>query len=246
MHLFLTSSPCDDNVPEGVALPCILDAVNGFVRRLQERFVPGSSCVIIAASPDAYALNDQMAWTFEQAFAYHGMALRKMVLIDSRNEAELPTALRESGVVILGGGHVPTQHAFFERLGLRELIQDYTGIVMGISAGTMNCCDEVYAQPEETGEAVDPAYQRFIRGLGLTDVMVLPHYQKVKDYWLDGQRLYEDITYGDSYGHVFYALIDGSYVLVENGSAVIYGEAYEIKDGQMRQITRIGESYQVR
>ena len=246
MHLFLTSSPCDDNVPEGVQLPCILDAANGFVARMQERFVPGSSCVIIAASPDEYDRNDLMAWTFEQAFAYHGMKFSRMVLIDSRTEAELPEALRESGVVILGGGHVPTENAFFERLNLRELMQGYDGIVMGISAGTMNCCGEVYAQPEEPGEAADPAYRRFIRGLGLTDVMVLPHYQKVKDYWLDGQRLYEDITYGDSYGRVFYALIDGSYVLDENVHAVIYGEAYEIKDGQMRQITAVGESYQIR
>ena len=246
MQLFLTSSPCDDNVPEGVTLPCILDASNGLVARLQERFSSGTSCVIIAASPDAFALNDQMAWTFEQAFAYHGMAFSRMRLIDSRNEDELPDALRESGVVILAGGHVPTENAFFVRLGLRELMQNYEGIVMGISAGTMNCCDEVYAQPEEPGEAADPAYRRFIRGLGLTDVMVLPHYQKVKDYWLDGQRLYDDITYGDSYGRVFYALVDGSYVLVENGHAMIYGEAYEIRDGQMTQLTAVGESYQIK
>lgn len=237
MHLFLTSSPCDDNVPAGADLPCILDVSNGFVDRLRARFVPGSSCVLIAASPDAYDLNDEMADTFARAFAWHGMVFSRMTLIDSRTAEQLPGALADSGVVILGGGHVPTQHAFFERLGLRELLRGYAGIVMGISAGTMNCCGEVYAQPEECGEAVDPNYCRFLHGLDLTDVMVLPHYQRVRENWLDGMRLFEDITYGDSFGRTFYALVDGSYVLVEDGTALLCGEAYRIRDGQCEQIT---------
>ena len=37
MHLFLTSSPCNDDVPSGVALPCIFFERNGFVDRLRER-----------------------------------------------------------------------------------------------------------------------------------------------------------------------------------------------------------------
>ena len=35
MILFMTSSPCDDHVPEGVQLPCILDESNGFVDNLR-------------------------------------------------------------------------------------------------------------------------------------------------------------------------------------------------------------------
>lgn len=246
MHLFLTSSPCDDHVPEGVALPCILNEANRFVENLRARFVPGSSCVLIAASPEAYELNDEMAETFAAAFAWHGMEFSDMTLIDWRTANLLPEALAESGVVILGGGHVPTQHAFFEALGLRELLQGYEGIVMGISAGTMNCCDEVYAQPEECGEAVDPEYERFFPGLALTDVMVLPHYQKVRDYWLDGMRLFEDITYGDSFGREFFALVDGSYILIENSHATLYGESYRISNAVIEQIADDGDVVEIR
>lgn len=241
MHLFLTSSPCDDDVPDGCNLPCILDASNGFVDKMRERYQPGSGCVLIAAAPDNYNLNNEMAATFAGAFAWHGMDFGELTLIDWRTADLLPEAITHSGMVILGGGHVPTMHAFLEELHLRELLEGYEGVVMGISAGSMNCCGEIYAQPEEDGESIDPNYQRFLCGLHLTDVMVLPHYQRVKDTWLDGQRLFEDITIPDSCGRAFTVLVDGSYVLVEDGQATVYGESYRIADGVMAPLCGEGE-----
>ena len=117
----------------------------------------------------------------------------------------------------------------------------HDGIVIGISAGTMNSADRVYAQPELDGEAVDPDYKRYIRGLGLTKTNILPHYQMVKDSMLDGMRLFEDITYKDSMGKRFLALPDGSYLLSVHGKESVWGEAYEIKDGCLHQISRENE-----
>ena len=163
-------------------------------------------------------------------------------MVDSRNAGDLPDMMEGCGLIILAGGHVPTENAFFQRLSLRELLQDFDGVVMGISAGTMNCADVVYAQPEEAGESVDPDYQRWIPGLGLTWINVLPHYQKVKDNILDGQRLFEDITYGDSFDNVFYALVDGSYIMVDDEGAELFGEAYVITDGALYPVCDEGDS----
>ena len=69
MTLFLTSSPCDNNVPEGLDLPCIFDARNGFVENLRASVEPGAQLLIIASDPDAFAGNDEMAATFEGCFA---------------------------------------------------------------------------------------------------------------------------------------------------------------------------------
>ena len=68
MTLFLTSSPCDNNVPEGLDLPCIFDARNGFVENLRASVEPGAQLLIIASDPDAFAGNDEMAATFEGCF----------------------------------------------------------------------------------------------------------------------------------------------------------------------------------
>ena len=74
--------------------------------------------------------------------------------------------------------------------------------------------------------------------------MILPHYQMIKNDVLDGLQVMQDIAFPDSYGREFYALNDGSYVLSENGVEMLYGEAYQIKDGKLSQICRNGE-YQV-
>lgn len=236
MTLFLTSSPCSNDVPMGVDLPCILDRRNGFVRRLRRCLKPNAELLIIASDPESFESNDEMAATFAGVFEHHGLTLADVALLDARNEEEAPELVSMSDIIILSGGHVPTENEFFTRMGLRELLDGFSGVIMGISAGTMNCADVVYAQPELEGESVDPDYERFIRGLGLTDINVLPHYQQVRDNILDGQRLYEDITYADSMGHPFYALVDGSYIFVQDGHAEIFGEAYLILDGRIRPL----------
>ena len=40
MILFLTSSPCTNDMPEGVELPCILNEDNGFVEQLKKHWKP--------------------------------------------------------------------------------------------------------------------------------------------------------------------------------------------------------------
>lgn len=231
MTLFLTSSPCWDHVPEGVCLPCILNSANGFVDALRAKWPQGSRVLIIAADPENYPLNDEMADTFRRAFLYHGLTMRAFTLLDARNAGRAEELVASSDFIMLGGGHVPTQNAFNRKIGLRALLEGYRGVIMGVSAGSMNCADTVYAQPEMPGESVDSRYERFIEGLGLTDVNILPHYQQVKDYTLDGRRLFEDITCGDSFGHTFYAIPDGSYVLCEGRRAEVFGECLRIADG---------------
>ena len=241
MNLFLTSSPCDDDVPAGVALPCILNGTNGFIDRLRACWKSDARLVIVAADPHARALNDEMLETFAGAFAYHGMTCASAVMLDGRRERDAAALVALSDVLLLAGGHVPTQLAFFEQIGLRTLLHGYTGTVIGISAGSMNCARVVYAQPEEPGETLDPRYVRFPRGLSLTDVMILPHLQKVRHNILDGKRLFEDITFGDSYGRRFIAMPDGSYVFASGGRTLLCGEGWLIANGRMEKACEDGQ-----
>jgi len=233
MTLFLTSSPCDDNVPVGCDLPCIYFERNGFVANLRRFVQPGGRFLVIAAWKDDHVRNDEMAQTFAGCFAFHGMACAQVTVLDSRNQARAADLVARSDMILLAGGHVPTQNAFFQEIGLRELLADYPGVIMGVSAGSMNAADMVYAQPEEAGEAIDPSYRRFIPGLGLTQHNILPHYNMVKDNLLDGMRLFEEITFGDSHGQTFIVLEDGSYILQAKSETRVYGRAWTIRDGVM-------------
>lgn len=232
MILFLTSSPCVPNADRA-----ILNPANGFVDRLKSALPPNPKCLFICSDPDSPELSDKFGAEMAEAFADAGMELKEFIVLDRRNDEEAQALIWESDLIILAGGHVPTQNAYFQEIGLAELLENYQGVLMGISAGTMNSAWQVYMQPEEEGES-DPEFQRFATGLGLTDINVLPHYQQVKDYTLDGLRLFEDITYADSMGHCFLALVDGSYIYNDGEGELLFGEAYTIEDGTLEQISQ--------
>ena len=241
MKLFMTSSPMGAYRSTEAPTFIGLDPSNGLVDELISYWRENSHCLLISAFPDEYTVNDRMRADIERIFRETGLSIEYMDICDRRNGVEIISQLSQYDMVILGGGHVPTEKAFFDEIGLRHALPNWDGIVMGISAGSMNCADMVYAQPEMPGEAVDPSYQKFIRGLGLTDINVLPHYQAVKDDWVDDLRLMEDITYPDSYGRTFYAIVDGSYVLQTEDRKEIRGEAYRIADGKIQKVCEYGD-----
>ncbi len=177
----------------------------------------------------------------KQTFEKAGFQFDSFTSLDSRNEDKAAELVGDSNLIILSGGHVPTQNRFFNKIGLRGLLKNYNGIVIGISAGNMNSADVVYTHVEREGEAIDPEYQRFLTGLNLTKIMLLPHYQDIKDDVLDGLRVFEDVAYPDSVGRTFYAIPDGSYLFIDSGREELRGEAYIINDGALRQISIDGE-----
>lgn len=243
MTLFLTSSPTGAYRSDEPTDYMGFDPANGMVEELFQYWRPDSRCLLIAAFPDAYEENEEMRSYFEGVLEDTGLSAVCLDLCDGRNGEEVVQDLHSYDMIILSGGHVPTENDFFWEIGLPEQIRDFDGIVMGISAGTMNCAETVYAQPEEPGEADSEDYQKFIPGLGLTQYNILPHFQAVKDDYVDGKRLFEDITLPDSMGHVFYALVDGSYLLQTEEYAAICGEAYMVSDGTMTRISSEGDVY---
>ena len=87
-----------------------------------------------------------------------------------------------------------------------------------------------------------PDFRKFLPGLGFTQIQIIPHYQMIRDYTLDGKKLFEEVTYPDSFGHTFHAIPDGSFVYgIRGGREELRGEAYEIRDGVLTQISHEGD-----
>ena len=237
----LTSSLGGSSKVNGIRVPSVLIQHNGLLDNLKSIWTPNANVLIICADPNDYEKNDSVCACLKESLPMSGLSVSHIDKCDDRNPSAVD-ALESINVLILAGGHVPTQNRFMKQLCLRGRLQDYPGIVVAWSAGSMNCADAVYAGPELEGEAIDPFYERWITGLGLTDINIFPHFQSLKDDYLDGLRLIEDITYADSIGHEIIALNDGSYIMLEDGKTTLYGEAYRIKDGHQWQICKDGES----
>jgi len=238
IELFLTSSPF-----AGRGEP--LNSDNRFSQRLSRSIEGKKSALLVSAYPDDVEKTEEFSFAIRKTMELSGITFERYTILDSRNENLEQKLVQESELLILAGGHVPTQNRFFQKIGLRELMKNYTGTVLGISAGSMNSADVVYTQPELEGESIDPEYQRFLSGLNLTKCMILPHYQYTRDLLLDGKRLFEDITYPDSFGKQFIALPDGSYLYAKDGRETICGEAYRISDGRCEKICSAGEEIEI-
>ena len=230
MKLFLTSS---------------IGGENNFLNLLREYWPINSKCLLISSDPDNIEMNNNFKAVFTEAFKSSNFPLSKMDVCDRRNQSRLAYMIYDYDVLLLAGGHVPTQNKFFNQIHLKELMKRYKGIIIGISAGTMNCADVVYAQPELDGEAIDPKYQRYLDGLHLTKINILPHFQDVKDLSVDGLRVLEDISLPDSKVRPFYALVDGAFIFVDDKRSVLYGEAYWFKDGNVTKICETDKNIQI-
>ena len=199
--------------------------------------------LMVSAAPDDRGFTDSVKRSMAECIRKSGIEVGSIVMLDRRNAGRAAELVRQADWVVLCGGHTPTQNRFLQEIGLKALLQDFPGVVMGCSAGSMNCAEWVYSHPELPGEAADPGYRRWFKGLGLTDINLVPHLEQVRYATVDGQRLFEDIAFPDSWGHRFITFPDGGFIAIRDGRAELRGEAYEISRGGMRRICSENQSY---
>ena len=235
MICFLTSSPI-------LRVSNQLNPANSFVDELKNTLKPKARALFVCSDPEMHERTLFFADAVRAAMVDAGFSFSSFEILDGSNRESAGVLVRSADFIILAGGHVPTQNRFFREIGLKELLRGFGGVILGISAGTMNAADIVYAQPEEEGEAIDPDYRRFLPGLGLTKAQILPHYDSTRHDVLDGLRVFEDVTYPDSMGRCFYALVDGSYLLIRDGREVLHGETFQIRDGVLSRVCKKGEA----
>ena len=243
MTLFLTGSPTRYGEKA-------FTEDNGFLASVQEALARATGgkglprVLLVSAAPDDAAFSASVKKGMGECIHNSGIQTQSIVMLDRHNAGEAATLVRQAHWIILCGGHVPTQNRFLHEIGLKELLQGFDGVVMGCSAGSMNCASNVYSHPELPGEAIDPGYRRWLKGLGLTDINLVPHLEQVRYATVDGLRLFEDVAFPDSWGHRFYSFRDGGYVIQKEGKpAELRGEAYEITRGAMRRVSEENQSY---
>lgn len=161
-------------------------------------------------------------------------------ILDSRTEEIADELIKEADLILLCGGHVPTQNNFFNNIDLKNKIKNTEALIIGGSAGAINMAESVYCIPELEGESTDPNFSRNLIGLGLTNINILPHYDIFKEFILDNKKFIDEIILPDTYERTIYALNNGSYILVDDKN-YLYGEAYLLKDSSITKINNNDE-----
>ena len=208
------------------------DNSNHFIDRLKFASPKINTLVFIASDPDGASKTDEYADVFVKALNLDDFGIEKLIIIDHRFDGDVEQAILSADVVVLAGGNVPTQNKYFKEINLKSILHKYKGVIIGQSAGSMNCCDIVYTQPEEDEEFEDKAYQRKLSGLGLVNFSIMPHMNNAYDIDEQGHPSVMEMCLEDSYTIPHYGICDFGFIEIHSNKATAYGKTLFIKDGK--------------
>ncbi len=235
MAIFLTSRLATHTKDEnGIKFSIPLEDTNEILTNIKKYLKGNNRLVYVANDPKNVEENNTRIVPVFESFDKTGINFKEKILLDCRNYKQAKEILSGADLIILSGGKCVCQMKFFRKIGLKKILQTFQGIVIGISAGTMNMGKIVANFPEEK---VDLKERRWLKGLGLFDEIIIPHFDgETKTYQIECDEidLINDYVLPMSYKHQFLGIPNGSYVLIDNERKVhYYGDMYTISNGEV-------------
>ena len=234
MKYFLTSSPIDEDTGS-------FFEKNNFKERFLSSLGEKTDILFVASDPKDYEMTEFYANDMVSRIEKEGVKVNSLTLLDNRNKGKAASLFSKCNLVILSGGHTPTQNKFFSSFPLKMLISRFKGTLLAISAGSMNSGKEVYLMPEEEGETKSEECNKLVKGLGLTSIVIIPHYRAKENDELDGINLYREIVYPFFKNRAVMCIPDGTYIYSSDEGEAIAGECWSIYGGKRNKISEDGE-----
>ena len=230
--LFFTSNTKHYHEIDGKKVPNEIDNTNGIVNQIKQLMASNNGILYIASSPDDSEKVDSYSSLIFSSLKLSGITFSKYFVLDSRTKNNASEYVKRSNVIFLSGGDTYIENKFFTQIHLKELLQNFDGIIIGQSAGSINMAESVYNSPEE-GDLSEPIYYD---GLGLSNINIEPHFILNTNEFDEMQIYQRNHLLNESKERTIYALCDGSHILETDESIKIYGKAFLIKDGIITQI----------
>lgn len=156
-------------------------------------------------------------------FEEKGIYFERAYVVDGRMTAEkAQKAVSEADVIRLSGGNTPIQFAYLKKYGLVEVIKQYKGVVIGMSAGFINLAETAVCTV-----SCGHSKQEIYHGIGCVNITVEPHFVK--------SRLSKELL-ELSKKYVIYGLCDDSVIVCIEGKVECIGEVYKLSNGKVEQI----------
>ena len=189
-------------------------------------------CLVgIAANPNKYEKNDKMFFGdgvcpgVVNMLKSCGIEINETVLLDDRIDAQTAKSIIErADVVYLLGGDPMSQYKFLENIGCVELLKNFNGVVFGISAGSMNCANNVLYFAEDGSNDIVK-----YNGLSISPIYIYPHFST------DNEELVSQLKQLSKNAKIF-ALQNDSYIKITDNKTEIVGKCYLFSNEKFTEI----------
>jgi len=126
----------------------------------------------------------------------------------------------DSNLIYLTGGQTSILIERLKKMSVDSLIQDYSGIIVGRSAGALALCRKCVITCRSNSKS------KIISGLGLADLTLKVHYKQEKDPVLEHLSKKEKI----------YAVPMGSALVYRDGACLSIGDVYLFENGKKHRL----------
>ena len=229
MVLFLTSNIGGIKKEKEKKIPVEFYSKNQFLLNMKKSLKSNKKFVLIASNPFNFEQNDQFLEMDIEASKLSGLSFDEYLILDNRNKTKISEVLKDSSLIFLCGGNTYIQNQFFNEINLKKYIKELDATIVGISAGAINCAEEVFNSPEEED---DLSNSSILVGLGLTEFNIEPHFDINNDNTIQNKAVLNE-----SYKRVLYGLPDGSYI----NDNKVFGKCYRIYQGNVELICQDNE-----
>ncbi|WP_455717949.1 Type 1 glutamine amidotransferase-like domain-containing protein [Anaerosporobacter sp.] len=200
---------------------------NGFNDEIAEQFrkiiIKRNKFAFIASEFEKiHEITDKYFEFFLNMFKEKGIHFEKAYVVDGRmTKEEAKKAVAEADVIWLSGGDTPTEFNYILKYGLDKIIKDHNGVVIGMSAGSINLAETAICTV-----SCEHNKQEIYSGLGCVNISVKPHFDitKVSAEVLELAKKY-----------IIYGLCDDSIIVCTDEKIEFYGEVYKIYKGCIEQ-----------
>ena len=185
--------------------------------------------VFIATTFDDYEKNDLYYSNLIKHFKNIDITFNKAYLIDNRVDKDLAKDyILKSNIIFLMGGDTKKQIDSVKEYDLFEILKSKEGIILGVSAGSMNQSSRVVYKNDYNNYVIED-----YEGLGYIDINIYPHLDFNNIDYL--KEVFEVSNYTKTV-----ALPNDSFIRIENNNIDFVGEYYIIQNSK---ITMPGHEY---
>ena len=203
---------------------------NNLVTNIKKYLKKKNSILFIASNKNDFEKIDMYSKLLFESLKLSGITFEEYNVLDNRTIDKTNEFVDKADLIFLSGGDTFMQNEFLKEIKLKELLENYNGIIIGQSAGSINMAKDVFNSPEQS-EKSEPIY---FEGLGLTKINVEPHWKMDTSLFDENEKYQRKYILEESKKRDIYAICDGGYILINEDNNEIYGEVYIIRNKKIK------------
>lgn len=240
MKVFLTSSLNNYVEIDGKKVVKPIDNVNGLVDQLIDKLDDKKGITFIPSDfANKEAIKEYSNIVFE-SLRLSGIVFDNYYIL-TNNEDEIEEMISSSSMVFIAGGDTYKQNCAFQNISLKNYLEQFSGVIMGQSAGAINLAQDAYNSPECEEDLPIPSH---FKGLGITNVNVEPHFVFDSNNFDENEIFQRNEVLKESIHRDIYAICDTSHIFDDGDNQTLYGEGYLISNGNIVKLCEHVEKYE--